>query len=99
VAFVVPGTGSDEAPIPNGNGTASEGGYTTGRVDLVFRNDEGIVVVDYKTDTVGAAAMEGHTGQAETYGRGVGAATGLEVKDVVLVFARTGAEARLGAIR
>ena len=92
---MVPGVGSDEALTSNGNGTASEAGYTTGRVDLVFHDDEGIVVVDYKTDALGAAAMEGHAGQAETYGRGVGAATGLEVKDVVLVFARTGAEARL----
>ncbi|MEJ7717452.1 MAG: PD-(D/E)XK nuclease family protein [Thermoleophilaceae bacterium] len=94
VAFVVPGAGSSE----NGDGASSEAGYTTGRVDLVFRDGEGIVVVDYKTDAVGAAAMEGHAGQAETYGRGVGAATGLEVNDVVLVFARTGAEARLEAI-
>jgi hypothetical protein len=39
--------------------------------------------------------MESHAGQAETYGRGVRAATGLEVKDVVLVFARTGGEAGL----
>jgi ATP-dependent helicase/nuclease subunit A len=91
VAFVVPGAGSSES----GGGASSDAGYTTGRVDLVFRDGEGIVVVDYKTDATGATAMEGHAGQAETYGRGVGAATGLEVSDVVLVFARTGAEAGL----
>jgi ATP-dependent exoDNAse (exonuclease V) beta subunit len=95
VAFVVPGT-----PSPaNGDGgrASSEAGYTTGRVDLVFRDGGGIVVVDYKTDAAGAAAVEGHAGQAETYGRGVEAATGFEVSDVVLVFARTGAEARFKA--
>jgi ATP-dependent helicase/nuclease subunit A len=91
VGFVVPGTGSSE----NRHDACSEAGYTTGRVDLVFRDDQGIVVVDYKTDAVGATAMESHAGQAETYGRGVRAATGLEVKDVVLVFARTGGEAGL----
>jgi len=88
VAFVVPGV--------DGAGEGPEAGFTAGRVDLVFRDgDAGLVVVDYKTDAVGAAAMESHAGQAETYGRGVGAATGLDVSDVVLVFARTGAEARL----
>jgi len=89
----VPGAGSSA----NGDGerASSEAGYTTGRVDLVFRDGQGVVVVDYKTDAVGAAATESHAGQAETYGRGVGAATGSDVKHVVLVFARTGAEARL----
>jgi ATP-dependent exoDNAse (exonuclease V) beta subunit len=91
VGFVVPGVGSSS----NGDGASSEAGYTTGRVDLVFRQPEGVVVLDYKTDAVGAAAMESHAGQAQAYCRGVGAATGLEVNDVVLVFARTGAEARL----
>jgi hypothetical protein len=81
VAFVVPGV--------DGVGEGPEAGFTAGRVDLVFRDgDAGLVVVDYKTDAVGAAAIEGHAGQAETYGRGVGAATGLDVSDVVLVFAR-----------
>jgi ATP-dependent helicase/nuclease subunit A len=87
VGFVVPGVGTD-----NGEGGPSEAGYTTGRVDLIFRDGEGLVVVDYKTDAVRAAAMESHRGQAETYSRGVGAATGVEVNDVVLVFARAGTE-------
>ena len=95
VGFVVPEEGSRE----NGDGgsASSKAGYTTGRVDLVFRDGQGVVVVDYKTNAVGEAATEGHSGQAETYARGVGAATGLGVSDVVLVFARTGAEAGLKA--
>jgi ATP-dependent helicase/nuclease subunit A len=93
VTFMVPGTGSSE----NGHDASPEAGHTSGRVDLVFRDGEGIVVVDYKTDATGAAAMASHAGQAETYGRGVEAATGLDVKDVVLVFARGRAEERLGA--
>jgi len=88
VGLVVPG-------VDGGGGVSSGAGYMTGRVDLVFREDDGVVVVDYKTHAVGAAAMENHRGQAKTYIRGVGAATELGVTDVVFVFARLGAEERL----
>jgi ATP-dependent helicase/nuclease subunit A len=85
VSFTVPGTGP-----------GSEAGYTSGRVDLVFRDEHGLVVVDYKTDRVPPgdvpAAMEVHRAQAETYARGVARATGDEVRGVTLVFARAGAE-------
>jgi ATP-dependent helicase/nuclease subunit A len=64
-----------------------------GRLDLVFRDGDRAVVVDYKTDLVqsGAepAAAEGHRGQADVYGRAVSQALGTE-NSVVLLFVRTG---------
>jgi len=94
VAFVVPGVGTE-----NGGG-ALEAGLTSGRVDLVFEDGDGLVVVDYKTDRVPAtemsAATEVHRSQARGYARGVSMATGRTVKDVVLVFARTAPKGSLG---
>jgi ATP-dependent exoDNAse (exonuclease V) beta subunit len=95
VAFAVPGTG----PSENGDGASAEAGYTTGRVDLVFHDEQRLVVVDYKTDQVPAAdvpaAMATHRGQAEVYARGVSTSTGLRVSGVAFVFARGGEEASL----
>jgi ATP-dependent exoDNAse (exonuclease V) beta subunit len=70
-----------------------DGQVLIGRLDLVFRDGDQAVVVDYKTDLVqsGAepAAAEGHRGQADVYGRAVSQALGTE-NSVVLLFARTG---------
>ena len=50
-----------------------EGGYATGRIDLVFREGDGLVVVDWKSDSVGPsqvnAAAELHGAQAAAYAR------------------------------
>ena len=71
-------------------------GYATGRIDLVFREDDGLVVVDWKSDTIGPgqadAAAAAHRPQAEAYVRALEQATGMRVKEVVFVFARAGAE-------
>jgi ATP-dependent exoDNAse (exonuclease V) beta subunit len=95
VAFAVPGTG----PSENGDGASAEAGYTTGRVDLVFHDEQRLVVVDYKTDQVPAAdvpaAMATHRWQAEVYARGVSTSTGLRVSGLAFVFARAGEEAFL----
>jgi len=76
-------------------------GLVTGRVDLVFREGDELVVVDYKTDRLApadvAAAMEAHRPQAAVYSRAVAAATGLAVREVVFVFARAGIEERVAA--
>jgi ATP-dependent helicase/nuclease subunit A len=65
-----------------------------GRLDLVFRDDDRAVVVDYKTDAVepGAesTAAEPHRGQADVYARAATQALGTESR-VVLLFAQTGA--------
>jgi ATP-dependent helicase/nuclease subunit A len=65
-----------------------------GSVDLVFEEEGGLVVVDYKTDPI----LEGqlldqaghHAPQLQLYGRGLAQATGLRVKERLLVFVELG---------
>jgi ATP-dependent exoDNAse (exonuclease V) beta subunit len=79
-----------------------DGGYATGRIDMVFREGDHLVAVDWKSDSVGPsqveAAAEGHRKQAEAYVRALEATTGLPVSEVVFVFARAGAEWPIGAV-
>jgi ATP-dependent helicase/nuclease subunit A len=74
-------------------------GYATGRIDLVFREGDELVVADWKSDAVGPgvvyAAAEEHRSQAEAYSRALGVSTGKHVKEVVFVFARARAEASI----
>jgi ATP-dependent helicase/nuclease subunit A len=70
-----------------------DGALTFGRMDLLFREGERLVIVDYKTDTLAEGvgdAVQGHRGQAEVYARAAKTATGLQVDRVVFVFARAG---------
>jgi ATP-dependent exoDNAse (exonuclease V) beta subunit len=71
-------------------------GYATGRIDLVFREGDRLVVVDWKSDTIGPgqadAAAAAHRPQAEAYVRALEQATGMRVTEVVFVFARAGEE-------
>jgi ATP-dependent helicase/nuclease subunit A len=70
-----------------------DGVLTFGRMDMLYRDGERLVVVDYKSDTLSdgvAEAVQEHRGQAEVYARAGSAATGLEVDRVVFVFARAG---------
>jgi ATP-dependent helicase/nuclease subunit A len=81
--------------------TVYDGGIAVGRVDLVYRGGDGLVVVDYKSDDVTAEsaeahALEHHSGQAEVYARALEQATGVAVKRVVFVFARAGVEVAVG---
>ncbi|MGI8729972.1 MAG: UvrD-helicase domain-containing protein [Solirubrobacteraceae bacterium] len=78
----------------------ADGTHLVGRMDLVFRELDGLVVVDFKTDNVTTrddidAAAVSHSGQAAAYAQAVELATGLAVREVVFVFARVGAERRL----
>jgi ATP-dependent helicase/nuclease subunit A len=74
---------------------------TNGRVDLVFRDRDELVVVDYKTDkdvteeTAEAYAKKHHAGQGEVYAQGLATATGLKVREVAFVYCKAGAEVRL----
>ena len=74
---------------------------TNGRVDLVFRDGDELVVVDYKTDkgvtedTAETYALEHHGGQGEVYAQGLSTATGLQVREVAFVYCKAGAEVRL----
>jgi ATP-dependent helicase/nuclease subunit A len=78
----------------------NDGTQLVGRMDLVFREGDGLVIVDFKTDDVTTAekvdaATAGHSGQAAAYAHAVERATGLAVREVVLVFARAGVERSL----
>jgi ATP-dependent helicase/nuclease subunit A len=74
---------------------------TNGRVDLVFRDGDELVVVDYKTDkdvteeTAEEYALKHHSGQSEVYAQGLARATGLRVREVAFVYCKAGAEVRL----
>ncbi len=61
-----------------------------GYVDLVFRDDDGLVVVDYKTDAVDAETRVGRVAhyriQAAAYALAIAAATGERVARAVLCF-------------
>jgi ATP-dependent helicase/nuclease subunit A len=73
-----------------------EDGYATGRIDLVFREDDALVVVDWKSDMIGPgqvdAAAAGHRPQAGAYVRALEQANRTRVKEVVFVFPRAGEE-------
>jgi ATP-dependent helicase/nuclease subunit A len=93
VPFVVlhafDGERADRAPLTNG------------RVDLVFRDGDELVVVDYKTDkdvtkeTAETYSLAHHAGQGEVYAKGLSTATGLKVREVVFVYCKAGAEVHL----
>jgi ATP-dependent helicase/nuclease subunit A len=64
-----------------------------GIADLVFEEEEGFVVVDYKTDPIAAhqalAQAAHHAPQLQLYGRGLARATGRPVKERLVVFTAT----------
>jgi ATP-dependent exoDNAse (exonuclease V) beta subunit len=74
-------------------------GYATGRIDLVFEEGAELVVVDWKSDSVGpedvGAAAESHRPQAIAYATALEAATGVRPTQVVFVFPRARSEAEL----
>ena len=85
----------------NGHVDPGRGPLVSGRVDMVCRDGDELVVIDYKTDkdvtkdTAGQYALAHHAGQAEVYARALSAATGLPVREVAFVYCKAGAEARL----
>jgi ATP-dependent helicase/nuclease subunit A len=66
-----------------------------GKVDLVFEEEGGLVVVDYKTDHVEAGQAQAqaahHAPQLQLYGRGLARATGLPVRERLVLFTALGA--------
>jgi ATP-dependent helicase/nuclease subunit A len=65
-----------------------------GKIDLLFEEEEGWVVVDYKTDQVSGEALEQrfqfYREQGTWYAEAVQKATGSDVKEVVFFFVQTG---------
>jgi ATP-dependent helicase/nuclease subunit A len=69
------------------------GGIEEGKIDLVFEEPDGCVLVDYKTDSQGAEAGENarnrYTAQVLTYARALGR-LGVKVSAAYILWARTG---------
>ena len=65
-----------------------------GSVDLVFEEDGELVVVDYKTDSIAAehALIQAahHAPQLQLYGRGLAQATGMKIKERLVLFTTLG---------
>lgn len=83
--------------IPVGDGALE------GFIDMLFEEDDGLVVVDYKTDSIEAdrtqEAMRRYELQAGSYGLAVQKATGMEVKEIVFLFLRPRSEAVVANIQ
>ena len=71
-------------------------GLAEGRMDLLFVEDGGIVIVDFKTDSVSASQAAERAAhyrpQALVYAWAAHRATGTPVREVVFLFARPGIE-------
>jgi len=71
-----------------------EGDLVEGVVDLVFEEEGGLVVVDYKTDRIAPeqalAQAAHHAPPLQLYGRGLAQATGLRVKERLVLFTALG---------
>lgn len=85
----------------DGDTDPDRGPLLAGRVDMVYRDGDELVVIDYKTDkdvtrdTVEQYALGHHAGQAEVYREALAAATGLSVREAVFVYCKAGAEVRI----
>jgi ATP-dependent helicase/nuclease subunit A len=75
--------------------------YLTGYVDLLFVEEDGAVIVDYKSDDVAASEvdrrLEFYHGQGEFYRDALEGSLGVAVKDVVFLFAAPGVARSLGS--
>jgi ATP-dependent exoDNAse (exonuclease V) beta subunit len=70
------------------------GNLVEGKIDLLFEEEGGWVIVDYKTDDVSGEALEqrfqSYREQGLWYARAVREAAGCEVKEVAFFFVRSG---------
>ena len=84
-----------EVPVAVGMG----GGSLHGFIDLLFEEDDGLVVVDYKTDSVtseaAAEAVQRYRLQGGAYAYAVEQVTGKRVKDVIFLYLQPQSEERL----
>ncbi len=75
------------------------GGSLHGFIDLLFEEEDGLVVVDYKTDSVSAAdspdAVPNYRLQGGAYAHAIGQVTGKKVKEVVFLYLQPKSEERL----
>ncbi|MEX2431396.1 MAG: 3'-5' exonuclease, partial [Dehalococcoidia bacterium] len=85
-----------EVPV----GVPVGGGVLEGFIDLLFEEDDGLVVVDYKTDALPdekalREAMRRYRLQGGAYALAVGRVTGKPVKEVIFVFLQPQTEERV----
>lgn len=70
-------------------GTVVDDTLVEGFVDLLYRDDDGLVVVDFKTDTaISPQALSAYRTQVGVYARAIGDATAEPVARCVLLFLR-----------
>ena len=78
-----------EVPVASPVGNDSNG-FLHGFIDLLFEEKEGLVIVDYKTDSVDAKetqeAVERYRLQGGAYAYAIGKATGKPVKEVLFLY-------------
>jgi ATP-dependent helicase/nuclease subunit A len=86
-----------ELPILFRDGAGPESPLIEGKIDLLFEEDDGLVLVDWKTDRVDTPTLLAertalYQSQLDAYARGLEAALGpkARVKERLLVFARAG---------
>ena len=78
------------------------GGSLHGFIDLLFEEEDGLVVVDYKTDSVSAAetpdAVLSYRLQGGAYAHAISQVTGKRVKEVVFLYLQPRREERLDGL-
>ena len=89
-----------EAPFAFSEGGEGTGAIVEGVIDLLFEEDDGWVIVDYKTDVVDDPAeleprREQYRSQVDTYARYFQAITGESVKERQLLWLGRGLEAEI----
>jgi len=76
-----------------------QGDLVEGIVDLVFEEDGALVVADYKTDAIAPEQAidqaAHHAPQLRLYGRGLAQASGLPVRERIVVFTSLGREVKV----
>ena len=84
-----------EVPVAVATGVGSLHGF----IDLLFEEEDGLVVVDYKTDSISAAeageAVQRYRLQGGAYAHAVGQLTGKPVKEAVFLYLQPSREERL----
>ena len=84
-----------EVPVAAAIGEGSLHGF----IDLLFEEDDGLIVVDYKTDSVSATetseAVLGYRLQGGAYAHAIRQVTGKEVKEVIFLYLQPRREERL----
>lgn len=88
-----------EVPVAAPLSTNHSSGALHGFIDLLFEEEDGLVVVDYKTDAVSAqelpAAMARYRLQGGAYAYAVSEITGKPVKEVVFLYLQPKREERI----